>query len=507
MASIVVLLVALPLCMGIAIASGVPPSLGIITGIIGGLIVGSISGCPLQVSGPGAALAVIIWRIVKEHGIENLGMVVLFAGLLQLLAGSFKFGQWFRAVSPAVINGMMSGIGLLILSSQLIVMFDHEPAGTGLENLVSLAEYTAIVENTNGTNHHMAGLVGIITISVILIWKWLPWKLLTQVPSTLVAVCLATVLSSLLHLNITLVTIPDDLFSEINLMRFRFDDIFISWGLFVDAAVLAFVASAQTLLTATAVDKMHKGVRTKYDKELVAQGVGNTICGFLGSLPVAGIIVRSSVNVNAGAKTRASAILHGLWLMVFILFFPVVLRMIPTACLAAILVYAGYKLLNFSIVKTIRPHGKSEVFIYFVTVFTIFAFDLMFGILAGIILSAAKLLYLFSHLEISEEYPEPGSMVLRLRGSANFLSLPKLAIALEEVPPNIELHVRIDELEFIDHACLDLIMCWEIQHKSTGGSLKIDWGSLGNLAWAKSTERKSTTTLSEETDFQKQIKQ
>jgi MFS superfamily sulfate permease-like transporter len=225
---------------------------------------------------------------------------------------------------------------------------------------------------------------------------------------------------------------------------------------------------------------MHTGPRTQYDRELLAQGVGNTVSGILGALPMTGVIVRSAANVNAGARSNKSEIMHGVWLLIFVCIFPFVLRSIPTASLAAILVYTGYKLVDWKIIRDkLLPFGKSEVAIYAATVIMIVATDLLTGVLVGIGLSLFKLLATFSHLRIrTEDDPENRRAVVYLEGTATFLRLPKLAAALDEVPLNRELHVRFEHLDYIDHACLDLLMAREKQHEATGGSLIIDWESL-----------------------------
>ena len=239
------------------------------------------------------------------------------------------------------------------------------------------------------------------------------------------------------------------------------------------------VASAETLLCATAVDKMHNGPRTQYDRELAAQGLGNMICGALGALPMTGVIVRSSANVEAGGKTRLSAFLHGAWLLLFVAALPFLLSMIPTASLAALLVFTGYKLVNTKVLKELRQYGWGEVVIYAATLISIVGFDLLTGVLIGVGLSAVKLLYTFSHLDVrAEDGPRPGVTVMHLRGTATFIRLPKLAAALERVPGGTELHVLFAELQYIDHACLDLLINWEKQHEAAGGRLVIDWDTL-----------------------------
>jgi len=188
MASIVVFLVALPLCMGIAIASGAPPALGLITGVVGGLVVGAIAGSPLQVSGPAAGLTVLVWEMINQHGIGMLGAIVLLAGLIQIGMGALKAGPWFRAISPAVIQGMLAGIGVLIIGSQIHVMVDDAPKGSGLTNLLSIPE--AIWKGLtpmDGSSHHLAAIIGVITMAIIFSWSYAPKKL-KIVPAPLVAV-------------------------------------------------------------------------------------------------------------------------------------------------------------------------------------------------------------------------------------------------------------------------------------------------------------------------------
>jgi MFS superfamily sulfate permease-like transporter len=211
---------------------------------------------------------------------------------------------------------------------------------------------------------------------------------------------------------------------------------------------------------------MHRGPRTKYDRELTAQGVGNSICGVLGVLPMTGVIVRSGANVEAGAVTRASAIMHGIWLLLFVSVIPFTLRYIPTSALAAILVYTGYKLAYPKVVPKLLEFGKTEVFIYAITI-------VMIG------LSLLKLLYAFSHLDIRKEENGADNRVdLYLSGSATLVRLPRLAAELESLKPGAQVHVHVNDLDYIDHACLDLLTNWDRQHKGTGGSLTIEWDAL-----------------------------
>jgi MFS superfamily sulfate permease-like transporter len=293
-------------------------------------------------------------------------------------------------------------------------------------------------------------------------------------------VLLAACLTVLCSPSIKQVELPDNLLSVISLPSLEGLDMLGAWQpLLLAAASIAFIASAETLLSATAVDQMHQGPRTRYDRELAAQGVGNLVSGLLGGLPMTGVIVRSAANVEAGARSSKSEILHGVWLLVFVCLFPFLLRVIPTASLAAILVFTGYKLVDQKAIRTLAHYGKSEVFIYAATVIMIVAADLLTGVVVGFALSVIKLVITFSHLHVHvDDDSEQRRTVLHLEGTATFIRLPKLAAALEAVPPDRELHVHFEHLDYIDHACLDLLMNWEKQHSASGGSLVIDWDRL-----------------------------
>ncbi len=605
--SIVVFLVALPLCMGISIASGVPVAAGLVTGIVGGIVVGLLAGAPLTVSGPAAALTVVIYDLVSRHGLESLGLVVLMAGAIQFIGGLFKLGQWFRAVSPAVIKGMLAGIGMLIFASQFHLMVDDTPKGSGLENLLTIpqaiqkglpwpkfgtreqrAERTdklqafgtlhnwqveireevgevvpelaeeedlteleaeqlaesaksqtalnaeleklvaeldaesatktadsakklraagqaalaathqalqdlreknipevresqaeadrAILQVEAGLkNHGLAAKIGLLTIAIILLWETATPKKWRIVPAPLVAVVTATLVTAGFVLPVLYVEVPPRLLDDLHVPSLAVlteGD----WAALVQSAVvIAVVASAATLLTATAVDQMHQGKRTKYNRELCAQGVGNMICGLFGALPMTGVIVRSSANVQSGGNSRWSAVMHGIWLLVFVVLLTGVIRMIPVAALAAMLVYIGYKLLDLKSIRTLAEYGKGEVLIYFATVGTIVATDLLSGVLVGISLSAAKLLFSVSRLKIlASEDSETETLIVSLQGTATFLQLPILAEKLESLPRRRQVCIEEERLLFIDHACLDFLMSWSRQYRQSGGEVFID---------------------------------
>jgi MFS superfamily sulfate permease-like transporter len=476
LASLVVFLVALPLCMGVAIASGMPPAAGLLTGIIGGLIVGTVSGSPFQVSGPTVSLALIVWEIVHRFGPGALGVIVILSGVLQIAFGSLRSGRIVRALSPAVVQGMLSGIGLLILVSQFHVMLDDKPKGNGLENLIAIPQLLWKVISFSDGSHEVAALIGLLTITIILVWEKLPVeKLRGAIPPTLLAVIISTAVASIMNLPLNRVQLPESLFSA-----FAWPDwsmlATVGWLVLLQQALtIAAVGSAETLLTANAIDRMLPAHKSNYDRELVAQGLGNTICGAVGALPVAGVIVRSSVNVKAGAKTKAATVLHGLWLLLFTLVFPFILRQIPSAALAALLVYTGYRLIDIRAARRFAEIGKSELLIFAVTAVAILVTDLFTGVVIGVTLSAIKLLYVFCKLDIQKSVVD-GRITLKLVGAATFFSLPKLADALEALPTDTELHVDFSRVTYIDHASLDLLMNWEEQYKSQGGTLTIDWG-------------------------------
>ncbi|MCA9255773.1 MAG: SulP family inorganic anion transporter [Phycisphaerales bacterium] len=496
-ASIVVFLVALPLCMGIAIASDVPIAAGIITGIVGGIVVGALSGSPMQVSGPAAGLTVIIYGIVHNEklGIEALGIIVLAAGVLQFIAGILKLGQWFRAVSPAVIQGMLAGIGVIIFSSQIHVMVDDNPRSNTLNNIASIPE--AIQKGIfpiDWSVHHQAAYLGLITILIIVLWQIGAPKKLKAIPAALIAVTAATVIAYFTDLEILKISLPSNLAKSLTLPGIDQFKHLLEQPYIVAVFTIAIIASAETLLCATAVDQMHRGPRTRYDQELLAQGVGNTVCGLLGALPMTGVIVRSSANVQAGGQSRMSTILHGLWLLLFVAALAFLLRMIPTACLAAILVYTGYKLIDPKSLKELWKVGPSEVAIYAATVLVIVFEDLLMGVIVGIVLSAIKLLVTFSKLKTDLSIDSAnGKAVLRLAGAATFLRLPQLAAALERVPGQAELHVDLRGLDYIDHACLELLANWSQQHESTGGTLVMDWDWLHARFESEAAKAKGST--------------
>jgi MFS superfamily sulfate permease-like transporter len=491
LASVVVFLVALPLCMGIAIASGADPAMGLLSGIVGGIVVGAISGAPLQVTGPAAGLAVICFELIQKHGLPAFALIIVAAGCIQIVAASLRLGVWFRAISPAVVQGMLSGIGVVIFASQFHIMVDDKPQARAIDNLISIP--SAVVKGltpVQGSSHHLAAILGLITVGAIVLWKLYAPRRIKFLPAPLVGVALATATAAFMGWKVDQVVVRP-LAQAIQLPGLALQ---MPWWEFALASVgLAFIASAETLLSAAAIDSMHGNprLRTRYNRELFAQGVGNTLCGLIGGLPVTGVIVRSAANVEAGATSRWSAVMHGGWLLLFVVFLPQALSWIPVSCLAAVLVYTGFKLASPEGISRLKAYGHGQVAICLATMVAITLVNLLFGVIFGFALATAHLLWRRSALNI-EVHDEGGKRFIRIDGAATFLNLPKLAGALERAPMGSELHLDISGLDFVDHASLELIKNWGKQYVETGGTVTIDWDVLhGKLHRGQAVQKSS----------------
>lgn len=482
LASLVVFLVALPLCMGIAIASGAPPVMGLVSGIIGGIIVGLLAGSPLQVSGPAAGLAVIVYDAIQTHGLSKLWAVILLGGIIQIVAARLAVGRWFRAVAPAVIYAMLAGIGVLIFASQFHVMVDDKPASSGITNLISIPEAVwKGVTPVDGTPHHFAAAVGLIALLSLIAWAQVQKRatgFLKVIPAPLVAVVVATGFAQFFAFPIQYVTVPESMSGLFSLPSSESLSALWDPAILGTAAALAAIASAESLLCAAAVDRLHDGEPSNMDKELFAQGVGNTVAGVIGGLPITGVIVRSTANVQAGGKTRWSAVMHGVWLLGLIALAPMVLQLIPVSALAAILVYIGFKLVDRKVIKSLIARGRAEITVYVVTVVCIASFGLLKGLVVGIAMTLLRLAWDFSHLEVRSKTNPDGSIEVDLLGAGTFVSLPTLTEALEKIPTNVPVKLHLDHLQYADHACIEFIGEWERRRIDQGGTLEIAWDVL-----------------------------
>jgi MFS superfamily sulfate permease-like transporter len=378
-ASFIVFLVALPLCLGIAIASGVPPERGLVTGIIGGILAGRLAGSPLSVSGPAAGLTTLVFELVSRHGLAALGPIVLLGGLLQVLGGFARIGGYVRSMPPAIVEGMLAAIGLILVSSQLHVMLDTAPSAGFLPNVEHFGGML-----TGGS--YIAFGLGLLTIVAMVGWERLRPAMLREIPGALLGVGTATLAASVLGLHVARVALPASLSGAVALMHPAQLSELASPALLGSAVSLALIASIESLLSAAAVDRMLPRRRTDYSRELIAQGLGNMACGVVGALPMTGVIVRSAANVRAGARTRASAVLHGVWLFALVAAAPGILELVPTASLAGLLVMVGLRLVNLHHLQTMARDGRQVLAVYFTTVAVILATNLLTGVIAGLLL-------------------------------------------------------------------------------------------------------------------------
>ncbi|MFF3904742.1 SulP family inorganic anion transporter [Streptomyces sp. NPDC001848] len=463
-ASIVVFLVAVPLCVGVAVASGVPAELGLVTGIVGGLVTGFMPGSSLQVSGPAAGLTVLVFEAVSEFGVPALGVIVLVAGLLQLAMGFLKVGRWFRAISVSVVEGMLCGIGLVIIAGQIYAAAGLKAPKTGVGKIAGLPG--AFVDVLSSTEALTSLAIGAGTIAVILLWKKMP-KAAQAVPGALAAVVLATVATLAFSLPVATVKV-EGLIGVVQppgaeaLGELASPAI---WG-----TILAFtlIASAESLFSAAAVDRLHDGPRTEYNKEMIAQGAGNTVCGLLGALPMTAVIVRSSANVNAGAKTKASRVLHGVWLLLFAAAMPWALALIPIPALAGILVHAGWKLIPFRQVASLWRSHRGEALILVVTAASIVAVNMFEGVLIGLALSVVKTAWEASQVKLEVIDKGAGPIQAYLSGNATFLRLPKILDSLEALPQDRPVELDLSGLHHVDHACRTALDNWAERHSVPG---------------------------------------
>ena len=475
-ASIVVFLVAMPLCMGIAIASGVPPEKGLITGIVGGLIVGFVAGSPLQVSGPAAGLAVIVFEFVREYGLAALAPVLVLAGVLQVAAGAAKMGGFFRSISPAVVHGMLAGIGALIVIGQFHILFDDRPMSSGLENIAAMPGKLLGLSPFNLEATEYALFIGLVTIGVMLGWEKIRPASMKLVPGALLGVMAATIIAWGLGLNIARVDVPSSIMGAIDGPKDAgFFAPLAQPALLVTALAIAFIASAETLLSAAAVDRMHDGVRTDYNKELRAQGLGNLLCGFAGALPMTGVIVRSSANVQAGAKTKWSTIMHGAWILGFVALLPGLLREIPMAALGGILVVTGWRLVSLSHVRHLfANYGALPAAIWAVTFILVITTDLLTGVLVGLGLSAVELYQHRKNLRLKvEEQDADGTRHVTLEGSATFVSLTRLTQILERIPGGLGVRLDLHRLHGIDHTSAEMMREWVARRNGAGQPVEL----------------------------------
>ncbi|MBS1747027.1 MAG: SulP family inorganic anion transporter [Bacteroidetes bacterium] len=471
-ASVVVFLVALPLCLGIALGSGAPLFSGLIAGIVGGIVVGAISGSHVSVSGPAAGLtAIVAAGILKVPAFEAFLLSVLVAGIIQLVFGFIKAGSFGDYIPSNVIKGMLAAIGIILILKQIphLIGYDADYEGDAafvqndLNNTYSgiLAAFSKITP--------LAMIIGIVCLAMQIFWDKVlvkTSKIFKLIPAPLVVV-FAGVLINLLASNGNTLQLQKD--QLVNLPSAANAQEFFSFFIFPDFSYLgnidtwltgvtiAIVASLETLLNIEASDELdfYKRVTPK-DRELKAQGIGNMISGLIGGLPITSVIVRSSVNVNAGAKTKTSAFLHGVFLLGAVAVIPFVLNLIPLSALAAVLIYTGYKLARPSLFKEMYKRGMDQLAPFVVTIVAIIFTDLLVGILIGIVVGLFFVLrsnFKTSFFVVHDK----SNYLFRLRKDVSFLNKPILKNKLETVPENAAVLIDVSRTDFIDKDVTEVI--------------------------------------------------
>ncbi|MEN9371435.1 MAG: hypothetical protein RLZZ64_510 [Bacteroidota bacterium] len=472
----VVFLVALPLCLGIAVASGAPPFAGIISGIIGGIIVGSLSNSNVSVSGPAAGLIAIILAAVTQLGYETFLVSVVIAGLIQLTLGFAKAGGISSYFPTSVIEGMLVAIGIIIIKKEL-----PHAIGYDLENEGDFYSYQLLKEDEGffgelihsfNFAHTGAMIVAIVSLAILIAFNKVPaLKKIKALPGALVAVIAGIVLNkvfeftqpSLIIANEHLVTLPKaasigdfiNQFSTPNFAGFSNPQVWIT------GITIAIVASIETLLCLEAGDKMDPYKRySNANTELKAQGVGNILSGLIGGLPMTSVIVRTTANINAGAKTKFSAIVHGLMLLLTVILIPGILNMIPMASLAAILLMIGWKLASPKVFKHMWHSGLQQFIPFIITVVAVVFTDLLKGVGIGLVVSIfyilkgnMKLAYRFS----KEKYHEGETIHIDLAQEVSFLNKAALKQTLSDLPSNSNVVIDAGNTVYIDFDIIQLI--------------------------------------------------
>jgi carbonic anhydrase len=483
-ASLVVFLIALPLSLGIALASGAPIKAGLIAAVVGGIVVGVFGGAPLQVSGPAAGLTVMVFGFIQKFGFQATCTITILAGLMQVILGFLGVGQLTLAISPSVIEAMLAGIGVLIVLGQTYVLLGAAPKGSALLNLAGLPH--AFMDRNN-----QALVLGLLTLGILWSWNRFVGKKIKFVPGSLVAVIVGTTVAYVFSMDVPKVNISANLFDSINLPHLSMGELS---GIVLSAIALTIVASAESLLCAVATDKLHAGTRANLNRELFGQGVANALSGLLGGLPVTGVIVRSSANINAGAVSKGSAILHGIWLLLFATFMANYLSYIPLAVLAGLLIFTGINLVKLQEIKHLMKFN--EALVYFVTLAGVVFINLLWGIGIGFGLTVLMLIIKMSQFDMNVEDHET-SIQVTVTGSLTFLGVPSLIRQLDALPKNRILDLVLD-IDHLDHASLEALRSWKEGYEKSGGQVKKEqleklWKNLdslkGNLKEHKSGDK------------------
>lgn len=479
-ASVVVFFVALPLCLGIALASGAPLFSGLIAGVVGGILVGALSRSPLGVSGPAAGLTVIVLTSIETLGsFEAFLLAVMIAGIMQIILGLLRAGVLGYFFPSAVIHGMLCGIGLIIILKQIphALGYDSDPTGDMAFNEVDGGTTLSAFSEMLTFIHPGAMLVSMVALAILVLWESSPikrHKFFALLPGPVVAVIfgiayqmLSGTGSSEMALSAShLVSVPVatslDEFAALFLLP-DFSQL-TNPAIYTVAATIAVVASLETLLSVEAVDKLDPMKRTTpTNRELFAQGAGNTLSGLIGGLPITQVIVRSSANIQSGARTRASTISHGVLLLVCVATLPWLLNLIPLGVLAAVLLLTGYKLAKPALFQKMWRHGQEQFLPFIVTVAGVVFTDLLMGVGMGMAVAFMIILqrnYMNSHfLHLHEDDPdtEHHIVTMRLAEEVTFLNKGAIKKELSQVPNNAWLVIDKSNCVYINHDVEEII--------------------------------------------------
>ena len=469
-ASIVVFLVALPLCLGIALASGAPLFSGILTGIVGGIVVSLFSGSQLSVSGPAAGLTVIVLGAITGLGnYETFLLAVVLAGVLQILLGIIRAGTIGAYFPSAVIEGMLAAIGIILILKQLPHIVGYDLNFEGSERYVETSgenTFSAIAVAFNQVNYG-AVIITVFSLSILILWPKV--KKLSFMPAPLLVVLIG-ILLGLIFQNSSLSLGPDHLVQVPVVSSWKgFSSLFTlpdfasiqNPKVWTVAVTFAVVASLETLLSIEAVDKIDPIKRvTPTNRELIAQGAGNVVSGLLGGLPMTSVIVRSSVNVNSGGRTKMSAILHGFWLLLSFLLIPSCINLIPLASLGAILLLTGYKLTRLQLFQQMWKSGKDQFIPFIVTVLAVVFTDLLKGVGIGMLIGIFYILRTnlrnpyFYRLE---QNGDKKVIHMKLAEQVTFLNKAAIQYALIRLSPDTKIIIDGTDSRFIDHDVLEVI--------------------------------------------------
>ncbi|MFE1246861.1 SulP family inorganic anion transporter [Streptomyces sp. NPDC058766] len=467
-ASIAVFLIALPLSLGIALATGAPLQAGLVAAAVGGLVAGRLGGSPLQVSGPAAGLTVVTADLIQRYGWRTTCAITVLAGLAQLGLGCLRVARGALAVSPAIVHGMLAGIGVTIAVAQLHIMLGGTPQSSVPDNLAALPAQLAGMRPASVS-------VSVLTLALLMLWPRLPGRagrLLRKVPAALIAVAGATAAAALAGLRLPKVDLPS--WSNHALAGLPEGPVL---GLAAAVLTTTLVCSVQSLLGAVAVDKLVAGRpglparvgRSDLDRELLGQGAANIVSGSLGGLPIAGVAVRSSANVHAGAVSRNSTMLHGFLVVIATLLMVPILELIPLASLAALVMAVGIQMVSLNHIRTVNRHR--EVWVYALTTLGVVSFGVLHGVALGIATAVGVALHRLTRTRITHEVRE-GVHHIHVRGQLTFLAVPRLSRTLHLVPHGADTVVEFDG-SFMDHAAYETLQDWQRTHTAQGVTVEI----------------------------------